>query len=209
MNILTILFDFDGTLADMNEIVFEILNQLAREFDFKEMTEETARRFQNMHPKEVLKENKISLLKIPFLLVRGRQLLKEHIQTVKLIPNIISVLTQLKANGKRLGIVTSNSVENVKLVLNRYKAVDLFDFVYSENTIFGKEKALKKVLAQEKLKVSSVVYVGDEVRDVEAAKKCGISCIAVTWGINGKSILQQSGPTWIVSAPREIVKLLS
>jgi phosphoglycolate phosphatase len=209
MKIDTILFDFDGTLADMNEIMFRILNQLARENNRPELTEETARRFQNMHPKDVLKEYGVPIWRIPFLLVRGRQLLKERVESVQLVPGILDVVGHLKLKGKRLGIVTSNSKENVLSVLRRYHAESLFDFIYSENTIFGKEKALKKVMNREKIKPGMAVYVGDEVRDVEGSKKCGLPVVSVTWGLNGKQILEKSSPTWIISKPHELEKLFS
>jgi phosphoglycolate phosphatase-like HAD superfamily hydrolase len=48
-----------------------------------------------------------------------------------------------------------------------------------------------------KLDPSKVFYIGDETRDIEAAKKAGIKSIAVTWGYNTKAILDNSNPDFL------------
>ena len=53
-----------------------------------------------------------------------------------------------------------------------------------------------------------MLYVGDEVRDVEAAEKAGVAVAAVTWGFHSGSLLQSHSPDHLVTDPRQLVKLI-
>lgn len=53
-----------------------------------------------------------------------------------------------------------------------------------------------------------VIYVGDETRDVEAAKKVGVKVIAVTWGINSEKILRKQNPDYLIVKPKELIEVL-
>jgi phosphoglycolate phosphatase len=56
---------------------------------------------------------------------------------------------------------------------------------------------------------SEVIYVGDEDRDIIAAKKAKIKNIAVSWGYNSKNKLRQLNPDFLVNSPKEMVSYLS
>ena len=48
---------------------------------------------------------------------------------------------------------------------------------------------------------------GDEVRDIEAGRKAGISTIAVTWGYNDRGLLAQHDPTYLVETPADLLHI--
>ena len=75
------------------------------------------------------------------------------------------------------------------------------DKIITNNNIFGKDKLLRKMGRQ-------FVYVGDEVRDVEACKKAGVKMIGVTWGFNTKEALKKAGADYLVDNRTELRKLL-
>ncbi len=83
-----------------------------------------------------------------------------------------------------LGILTSNSSENVISWLEIHKIGHLFDFIHAESSYFGKKHILKKLTKSYKMDSSQTFYVGDETRD--SARKCNI---AVTWGLTQKQLL--------------------
>ena len=58
------------------------------------------------------------------------------------------------------------------------------------------------------LKPQEIIYVGDEVRDIQACKKIGVKIIAVSWGYNSKEILDREKPDYLVNKPIEIPKIL-
>jgi phosphoglycolate phosphatase-like HAD superfamily hydrolase len=80
------------------------------------------------------------------------------------------------------------------------------DFIYT-STLFGKSRALSQALSKEHLDPREVIYIGDEVRDVEACQKCGLNVIAVTWGLNSQTALRNTG-TPTVDHPAELLNQL-
>jgi phosphoglycolate phosphatase len=50
------------------------------------------------------------------------------------------------------------------------------------------------------------VYVGDETRDVEAARKAGMRSAAVTWGFNSRELLEKSRPDFLIDRPGELLE---
>ena len=85
----------------------------------------------------------------------------------------------------------------------------MFDFVYTGSSLFGKHKAMNKMLKNENLKSEGVIYVGDEVRDVEAADKVGLKVVSVDWGFNSREFLNQINPGSVVSSVSDLKRLLT
>lgn len=115
-------------------------------------------------------------------------------------------LSSLKGRGVKLGILTSNSKENVELFLESHGLSGHFDFVHGGSSIFGKGPVLKKLLRKLKLDPNTVDYVGDEARDVKAAKAARARAVAVTWGFNSPRLLSEAGPDVVLSHPSELVE---
>lgn len=51
--------------------------------------------------------------------------------------------------------------------------------------------------------------MGDEIRDIEAAKKAGVGAVAVGWGYNILKILKEQNPDYLVRSPKELAKVLT
>jgi len=104
------------------------------------------------------------------------------------------------------GILSSNSSNNVTEFLNNHD-LNFFDFISASSRIWGKNINLKKLLLSHGFNMDEVVYVGDEVRDIIAAKKVGIRVAAVTWGYNSKKALRSQKPDYLISSPEELLNL--
>jgi len=86
--------------------------------------------------------------------------------------------------------------------------LEVFDFVYSGRAVFGKSRLLKKLMKDKTIPHKNPIYIGDEIRDVDAAKKAGITVIGVTWGYNTKNALSTSHPDHIVDKPEELMDII-
>ncbi|MDH6060911.1 HAD-IA family hydrolase [Chrysosporum bergii ANA360D] len=208
MNQKVIIFDFDGTIADTVDALVTIANRLAVEFGYTQITPEELAMLRNFTSREIIKYSGVSLFKIPFLLKKVKGELKQKIQDFKPIPGISTVLIELYHQGYRLGIITSNSQENVVAFLKNNELHQLFDFIHSGVTIFGKTTIINNVLKQKQLKTQAVIYVGDETRDIEASKKAHIKVIAVTWGFNSPEALAKQNPDFLIHQPRELLEVI-
>ena len=72
--------------------------------------------------------------------------------------------------------------------------------------LFGKEVPIRRQVNAVDVPPQQVIYVGDEVRDIEAGRKAGIEVAAVTWGLNSRSLLQRYRPTLLVEEPKELLR---
>ncbi|BAZ27817.1 phosphoglycolate phosphatase [Cylindrospermum sp. NIES-4074] len=204
-----IIFDFDGTIADTVDALVTIANRLAVEFGYIQITPNELALLRNLTSREIIKYSGISLFKIPFLLKKVKGELKNKIHEFQPIPGIREALTELQNQGYRLGIITSNSQDNVTEFLKLNELDYLFDFIYSGVTIFGKTTIINNVLRQKQIKAQSAIYVGDETRDIEASKKANIKVIAVTWGFNSAEALAKQNPDFLIHQPRELLDVIS
>ena len=199
-----ILFDFDGTLADSQFIGLEVLKRLQDKYHSKAPSLTMVR---NFGMREVIKKIHFPLIKLPALVRDVRAELSKKMLEISLFRGWVPVLPIL-AKKYTLGIVSSNSVENVNVFLKHHNIQGLFDFVYSDNSVFGKQVVLKRLCKKQGIGLNELVYVGDENRDIQAGCKLGIPVIAVSWGYNSKRLLQKEKAEYILQSPKELIKII-
>lgn len=202
------IFDFDGTIADSFDTILSITNRLAPEFGYPLVRPEDIKLLKNLSSREVLRQSNVSIFLLPFLLRRLRIELNQEIPNLQPIAGMQAALLALKQRGNRLGIVTSNSQENVTAFLETHQLSDLFEFVGSGLTLLGKGKIIQRIMRQHQLDPATVLYVGDETRDIEAARRVGIQVIAVAWGFNSSQVLAEQHPDFLIHQPSELVDVV-
>ena len=205
-----IIFDFDGTLADTIPVMFTIIQELARKVGYSRMITQADWDWVREHElKEIPHKFEIPLVKIPFLLLEGRSMLKKQMYSIPPCKGILEMLTSLKKKGYILAVLSSNRRDSIQEFIVKNNLSGLFDFVHSELNIFGKDRALQSLLRQFKIQTEEAVYVGDEIRDFEACNKIKLECISVSWGLNSAHALKEKGAKYIINHPKELIELLS
>ncbi|MGE3921260.1 MAG: HAD hydrolase-like protein [Gammaproteobacteria bacterium] len=202
-----LLFDFDGTLVNSYDCVIETTNLLAEQFNLRKIEKHEVEHLRNLTSREVISFLGVPFYKIPSLIREIRRLLYDQMVNIQPVTNISTVLETFYMSGFSLGILTSNSVENVHIWLEMHKIHHLFRFIHDESIHFSKRSLLKKTLKKYKIDKTKVFYIGDEARDIEAAKRNNIQSIAVTWGYNSEKILAQYQPTYLVKQPEELLTI--
>ena len=96
--------------------------------------------------------------------------------------------------------------KDIKVFLKN-NGLNFFGFIYTESNLFGKGRALNNLLIKHRLDPEETIYIGDEVRDIEAAKKAGIKIISVSWGFNSAKLLQKAKPDFLINKPKELLQL--
>jgi phosphoglycolate phosphatase len=87
--------------------------------------------------------------------------------------------------------------------------ITVFDSLQSDTGLFGKDKAIKKFLRQNAITKERVMYVGDEIRDIQACQKAGVKIIAVTWGFNSREGLEMHHPDFLIDRPSDILRIVT
>lgn len=193
-------FDFDGTLADTFDVIKNIAMNEYGEYDID------VELFKSEGAKGMLKMLNIPRWKIPGMILNVTNKLRNS-KNIKLFPSIVDLLINLKKDYK-IGILSSNSKEIINDTLKEYDIENLFEFVYSESSLFGKHSVLKRMCSKHNIDPLEVIYVGDEDRDIIAAKKANLKTIAVTWGFNSKEKLSRENPDYLVDSPMQILETI-
>ncbi len=200
----TFLFDFDGTLTDSMPAVLKIMDIVFEEYKFKIDKKVIVDILKDQGVKKVFKEFKIPFYKIPGLVKKYRTEYKKEIPFLKPAEGIKAAIIKLKDAGVKIGIITSNGRNNVIQFL-KFNQLNIFDYICADVRIFGKSKAIKKTIKLNKLDPSNTFLMGDETRDIEAAKKAGVKSVAITWGFQTGTSLQKENPDYILNNPDELL----
>ncbi len=204
---MTVIFDFDGTIADSFAVVVAIIHKLTRRSEL--VTPEEIVRLRRLHPLELASELGIPRWRIPFMLVMGRREMGRRIGDVQLFGGMADAIAALHRQGNHLYIMSSNSSSNVRKFL-RDKGLDkYFDRkIFGGIGLHGKAKVLRRLMRQQGMAPETCIYIGDEPRDITAAKAAGMRCIAVAWGFHSPKILHDHHPYAVVKTPEELLRAL-
>jgi len=199
-----LIFDFDGTLAQTLETGIAIFNEIGSDYGLKPVSMEEAHELRKLHTRALLDHLGISRLMSVKLAAHLRRLLHERMDEVKMVPHIAEAIRDLRSDGFRLGILSSNSADNVRMFLQRYHLDDCFGFIEAGVSLFGKSRRIRNVLRRIKVPAEEAVYIGDETRDMEASRQAGVCGLAVCWGANGREAMVSEGPEFCVDTPVEM-----
>lgn len=202
----SIIFDLDGTLADSMDVAIDIINDM--HIVDRPVTRDDYERTKNLTIPAIFKEFGVPLWRAPQLVVRARSEITKRIHEIPLFDGMNDAINSLAIHHS-LYVMSSNSLGNVRKFLEQHNIRRSFDQIYGGAGVFGKTKALNRVVRQHKLDKQCTYYIGDEVRDIVAAKKAGLKSVAVTWGFNGEEILTAQKPDYIVRTPDELMAIFA
>lgn len=201
-----VIFDFDGTIADSLPAVIQVFEQLTNRPE--KYTLQQVEAFRDLSVPELMRALKIPRWKAPLLLMRGRKVITGKLQGIPLHKGIVGTIKQLHADGIPLYVLSSNSTENVHAYLRQHDLQQYFLGAYGGASLLGKAPRILKLIENEQLDIAGSWYVGDEIRDVTAARAVGLKAASVTWGYNTFAALSTKSPDAIVDTPAELLKTL-
>ncbi len=206
----TYIFDLDGTLLDTLNDLHASCNYALRTHGMPERSLEEVRQFVGNGVKKLMERAIPNGLENP-LFEETLQTFRQHyllhnLDTTLPYPGIMEMLQQLKAQGKRIAVV-SNKFYAATQDLCKHFFGDTIQVAIGEREDIKKKPAPDTVLeALRQLQVTrqDAVYVGDSEVDVETARNSGIPCISVLWGFRNKSFLLSHGATTFIETPNEL-----
>jgi phosphoglycolate phosphatase len=206
MTLRTLIFDFDGTLANSFEETLRVANELAPEFGYRPAEPHEIEALRGASYRSIAAQLGIAWHKIPLIATRVRKEVANKVSDMATFEGLPQVLLELRRRGLQLGVLTSNDSRNVERFFAA-RGLTCFDFITTSSSLWGKERRLKALLKSRRLGAHEVAYVGDEVRDIEATKPLGVSMIAVSWGYTSKAFLAQHSPDFIVDTPSDLLEI--
>lgn len=204
----TYIFDFDGTIADSFSLACNMLVEHAAYLGCKQLTPGELLELKNLHAREVLKYLHVPCWRVSSFVRKLKMMVNQRSDAIPIFPGWIKTLQALSLHHQ-IGLISSNTYSVVEPILKKHQLLDLFDFIACDQSLFGKKRALNRVIKQKALNTMTTYYVGDEVRDIEAAHGAKIQAIAVSWGFNSIDRLKLANPDYLISHIEELLSLSS
>lgn len=208
----TVIFDFDGTLVNTNDVIVEAWQHTYRLYKGHEMPIEhitkcfgepllitMAREFPDVEPEESAE------------VYRSHQKAKAD-ELVKLFPGIIEMLKAVKDAGYKIGVVTSRTGESTQFYMEKFGISGYFDAIVScDDTDKHKPDPEPLLLGLEKLGASAkeALMVGDSSFDIRCANNAKVKSVLVDWRITGNDDkLKGCQIDYEIAAPMDMMTVL-
>jgi len=210
-----VFFDFDGTLADTAPDLGAALNRLRAREGLEPLAVEAVRPYASMGARGMLRVG-FSLAPQDARYAPLREEFLRHYEELmcgetRLFPGIPELLDALEQAGTPWGIVT-NKARRFAERIARFLAVEPDCIVGGDDTPHFKPHPASLLLAAERLNVprEGSFYLGDDLRDVQAARAAGMRPVAVEWGYTSPD---NGGPrAWnadlVISQPVDLLRHL-
>ena len=210
-----VLFDFDGTLADTAADLAAALNRMRTERRMAALDAAAVRPYASMGARGLVRIGFGVTPEDPSYGVMREEFLRNYAEAIcvhtRLFDGMERLLTALRRKTLAWGIVTNKSMRfTERLVPALGLAPDCV--VGGDSTPHLKPHPAPLLLAAEKLRLppADCVYVGDDLRDIQAARAAGMRCVAVEYGYHG---VDNPGPrAWnadaVISRPEELLEHL-
>lgn len=191
-----VMFDFDGTLADSLPWFTSAINTVADKYRFRRIAQHEIDMLRGFSAHQVIQYLGVPMWKVPFIARHMQALAAANIDRIALFEGIDRVVQGLSQAGIVIGLVTSNAYENVRHVLGPRNAAHI-TYYECGVSLFGKGARFRSMLKRSGISPREALYVGDELRDLEAAARARIAFGAVGWGFTQLEALAAHGPAEI------------
>ncbi len=197
------MFDFDGTLADIYPWFSGIFNGLAKKYGFKPVSKAEEDTLRSMNIREIFAYIGLPIWRAPLIAADVRMQMKMAIGDIQLFDDIGTLLNDVARSGAEIAIISSNTENNVRAVLGEPYA-RLINYFACGASIFGKSGKISHVIKQSGCEPTNAIYIGDEIRDIAAAKKNNVVAGAVVWGYNSVDAIRTEQPDRLFYTVRDI-----
>ena len=207
-----ILFDLDGTLLNTEPAILKSYRELFKKY----RTEEEFTRDKQL---AVLGPSLQTMFAQYFPEQDTEQLVKEyrehnraaHADLVKPMDGAVELLESLKAQGYKLGIVSTKVKEMVLLGLTLNHMDHYFDVIVGQDDVKNGKPDPEGILTACRLVNEghdSVIYVGDSPMDIQAARNAGVFSVGYLFNLERREQLEKEKPNRIIDDLRQVEALV-
>lgn len=202
------IFDLDGTLSDSFPWFLRVVNAVADKHGFRRIADHEIDMVRGKGSREIVKFFQVPTWKLPIIARDMRRMKGEQLDGIPLFPGVDRLLQTLAAKSIVTAMVSSDSEENVRRALGPDNA-RLISYYACGASLFGKARKFRRVLKLSGIAAADAICIGDEVRDIEAARKAGIPFGAVSWGYATPQALQALGPEEMFDSMDDMIARLA
>ena len=202
-----VIFDSDGTLTDSFPWFARVLNSVADKYGFRRVEPDNIESLRGLNARELIQHLGVPRWKAP-LIARHMRRLKSQ-EPIALFDGVAGMLRKLSAGGITIAVVSSDNEDNIRRTLGD-ELSRVVDHYACGASLFGKAAKFKSVLRRMGNAPAETITIGDELRDLEAARSAGIAFGGVAWGYTRPDVLKEHTPDEMFNSVGEICdKLLA
>lgn len=205
-----LLFDFDGTLLDTNELIIQTFMHVLEERFPGQYSPKDCIKFIGPSLKETFEQ--ITPNEVDEMVEKYRQWNHEHHdELITEFDGVLPTLEKLKEQGVRMAIVSTKRRDTIQKGLELMGATSFFEFLIGIDDVkHVKPDPEPVLLAIEKLGVNKgdVMMIGDNYHDIEAGKNAGVKTAGVAWSIKGEEFLKQYHPDYILQHMTDLLQIV-
>jgi phosphoglycolate phosphatase len=201
------IFDFDGTLADSLPWFRTSFQGMVERFGLAPVAADELEGLRALTGRQIMARLKVPVWQLPAIVSDMRRRKLAAASGISLFSGVPTLLSDMQRLGIRTAIVSSDSEVSVRQVLGpTATSISHFD---CGAALFGKHRKFRRVARLLQTRPTDTICIGDELRDIEAAKAAGMDSGAVAWGYALPAVLQAAGPTHFFNSIEEISHKLS
>jgi phosphoglycolate phosphatase len=201
-----VIFDFDGTLADSFPWVLRTVDEVADRFKFRRLRDGELDELRFCDAREVMRRLGVPRWKVPMIARYVRSRMAQDVDQIGLFPGAGEMIDQLADAGMRLAVVSANGEATIRTVLGAH--AQAITAISGGVSLFGKRGKLLRMSRLTGIDPRQTVVVGDEIRDLNAAKAARMAFGAVSWGLTRPEALEAGGPEALFRQMSDIPKFL-
>ncbi|MGN6820887.1 MAG: HAD hydrolase-like protein [Sphingomonas sp.] len=203
-----VIFDFDGTLSDSGNWFLSIVDDLAARFRFRAVHPDEVEGLRKRTTREVIDHLGISRWKLPIIARHVRTRFGRDAHQIHLFDGIRAMLKTLSDANVRMFVCSSNSEANVRAILGTDDAARIERY-FCGSGLFGKVRKFRQAIKASGLAPDAILSIGDETRDIDAARVVGMGAGAVLWGYANPEMLLAMRPDKVFATPEDITAYLA
>ena len=202
-----VILDFDGTLADSWPWLLGALDDTAARFRLHRLTQAEAEALRGQDHRAALRALGVRPWQVPRIAMHLRQLAAAA-PPPPLFPGIPALLHGLHEQGVTLAVASSNGAAQIARTLGPLLS-GLLAHVAADAPLGGKPARFRRILRATAIPAARAIALGDELRDIEAARACGIAPAAVAWGYAQPALLAAARPEMLFTTPADALAALT
>lgn len=210
MSFQTVLFDFDGTLADTNDLISDSYLYVLDHYFPGCYSKKDVISFNGPPLYDVF--HQLYPEKATEMVAMYREFnLAQHDAYIRLFPGVEQGLIRLKKAGKNIGVVSTKQNRTLYRGLNRLGIEKYFDVVLGGDDYERAKPHPEPVLiGLERLKgePTSTVMIGDNWQDIASANQAGVTSMFVSWSEKKVTDLSPHEPDIVVKDMKDLVQTI-
>jgi len=213
MKYTSILFDFDGTLANTNGLVIGSWKHAFRVLKGIEQSEEEIKKTFG-EPLAVSMEKFFPDVPVEEAIATYRSYQKDVFENlIEPFDGMVDLIKGLKAKGYKVAVTTSRMGASTMAGLRKFGLEDIFDaIVTSDDTTKHKPDPEPVLITLEKLgaKPEEALMIGDSMFDIKCAHNAGVKAVLVGWAeaVSEEDMNGPDRPDFYIETAEELFDLV-